>query len=203
MNTIPPISSATDPRNLLTLATFASIAIIGLYSISGKEKHRKVVLMSMSLMVIPFIPASNLFFPVGFVIAERVLYLPSMGFALLVGYAALHLTKTDKKMVNALVKLSLVWLLVFQATKTVVRNRDWVSSTALFSSAIQTTPGNAKMFSNLAASLDKLGNRSEAEEFFRHTIELEPEYITGYTNLAFVMKDQGRIDEALEARTLI
>jgi len=35
-------------------------------------------------MVFPFIPASNLFFPVGFVVAERVLYVPSMGFCLFV-----------------------------------------------------------------------------------------------------------------------
>jgi len=35
-------------------------------------------------MVFPFIPASNLFFPVGFVVAERVLYAPSMGFCVLV-----------------------------------------------------------------------------------------------------------------------
>lgn len=37
-------------------------------------------------MVLPFLPASNLFFPVGFVVAERVLYIPSMGFCLLVAY---------------------------------------------------------------------------------------------------------------------
>ena len=42
------------------------------------------VLMSLSLMILPFLPASNLFFPVGFVLAERVLYIPSMGFCLLV-----------------------------------------------------------------------------------------------------------------------
>ena len=37
-------------------------------------------------MVLPFIPATNLLFPVGFVVAERVLYLPSMGFCLLVAF---------------------------------------------------------------------------------------------------------------------
>jgi len=41
-------------------------------------------IQSLALMVFPFIPASNLFFPVGFVVAERVLYAPSMGFCLLV-----------------------------------------------------------------------------------------------------------------------
>jgi hypothetical protein len=35
-------------------------------------------------MIIPFIPATNLLFYVGFVIAERVLYLPSIGYCLLV-----------------------------------------------------------------------------------------------------------------------
>lgn len=41
-------------------------------------------LQSLSLMILPFVPASNLFFPVGFVVAERILYTPSMGFSMLV-----------------------------------------------------------------------------------------------------------------------
>ena len=40
----------------------------------------------LALLVLPFLPASNLFFPVGFVVAERVLYMPSMGFCLLVAH---------------------------------------------------------------------------------------------------------------------
>ena len=199
MSTIPPISSTTDPRNLLTLVTFTGVAIVGLYSISGKDKHRKIVVMALSLMVIPFIPASNLFFPVGFVIAERVLYIPSMGFTLLIGYAVLHIKNINQKVINPIAKLSLVWLLLFQSTKTALRNRDWISSIALFSSAVQTTPGNAKMFSNLAAALDISGNRTAAEELFGRAIQLEPYYITGYLNLAYVVKEEGRIDEALEA----
>ena len=45
-----------------------------------------IVLLSLGLLVLPFIPATNLLFPVGFVVAERVLYLPSMGFCLLVAF---------------------------------------------------------------------------------------------------------------------
>lgn len=39
--------------------------------------------LGLALLIFPFIPASNLFFPVGFVVAERVLYLPSAGFIVL------------------------------------------------------------------------------------------------------------------------
>ena len=60
-------------------------------------QRRGLVLLSLSLAVLPFMPAANLFFPVGFVIAERILYLPSMGFCLLVaiGYSKLVKVQTS------------------------------------------------------------------------------------------------------------
>ena len=41
-------------------------------------------MMALACLVVPFLPASNVLFRVGFVIAERVLYLPSMGYVMLV-----------------------------------------------------------------------------------------------------------------------
>lgn len=38
--------------------------------------EHKEVLVGLSFLVFPFVPASNLFFTVGFVVAERVLYMP-------------------------------------------------------------------------------------------------------------------------------
>ena len=40
-------------------------------------------IVAVALLVVPFLPASGLFMEVGFVLAERILYLPSMGFCLL------------------------------------------------------------------------------------------------------------------------
>lgn len=42
------------------------------------------------LLVLPFLPATNLLFYVGFVVAERCLYIPSMGFCLLIAVAFVH-----------------------------------------------------------------------------------------------------------------
>lgn len=41
-------------------------------------------MLSVALAVIPFLPAANVFYPVGFVIAERILYISSAGYCLLV-----------------------------------------------------------------------------------------------------------------------
>lgn len=52
-------------------------------------------------MIFPFIPASNLLFPVGFVVAERVLYTPSLGFTLLFGLGySCAISKSHGRLVN-------------------------------------------------------------------------------------------------------
>lgn len=50
------------------------------------------------LTLLPFIPASNLLFPTGFVIAERVLYLPSIGFLLLFGIGVRRLYQNGPRL---------------------------------------------------------------------------------------------------------
>ena len=50
-----------------------------------------LLLVSLTLLTLPFIPATNLFFYVGFVVAERVLYIPSTGYCLLLAVAVKHL----------------------------------------------------------------------------------------------------------------
>ena len=61
------------------------------------------------MVVVPFLPASNIFIRVGFVVAERVLYLPSAGYCLLValGVAALSGSRF-RKWVHSLCSLGLV-----------------------------------------------------------------------------------------------
>ena len=70
MGTIPLIESFLDVRNLATFAFFCFLGALGIFSLRYPGDSSKTVLMPLCLMVLPFIPASNLFFPVGFVVAE-------------------------------------------------------------------------------------------------------------------------------------
>lgn len=54
-------------------------------------------MFSLALLIIPFLPASNLFLPVGFVVAERILYIPSMGLCILVPFGISILFGTQIK----------------------------------------------------------------------------------------------------------
>ena len=81
------VTTLADPRNIATLILFVILAHLAYAALS----NNRALLMSLALLAVPFLPASNLFFPVGFVVAERVLYVPSMGYCLLValGFNAL------------------------------------------------------------------------------------------------------------------
>jgi len=93
MEAIPLINSLNDIRNIFTLIWYSSLAVVSLACVAnlratvshatpGLDKSQ-VLLIGLSVLVLPFIPATNLFFYVGFVVAERILYIPSMGFCLL------------------------------------------------------------------------------------------------------------------------
>jgi hypothetical protein len=107
-----------------------------------------IVILSLSLLIIPFIPATNLFFYVGFVIAERVLYIPSMGFCLLitVGARALYV-KVQKRFLKSLVFYATATLIVFYGVKTAIRNGDWQNEEMLYRSGIKVNPakGNERI----------------------------------------------------------
>ena len=60
-----------------------------------ERRHRATgVLVGVAWMCLCFLPAANVLMPVGFVIAERVLYLPSMGFCLAVAWVVVPLPNT-------------------------------------------------------------------------------------------------------------
>lgn len=103
------------------------------------------ILLSIALLALPFLPAANLFFYVGFVVAERILYLPSVGYCLLIGLGVGKLMDPDhgplrsqKKRHAAMLCFSLV-LIAFSA-KTLHRNGDWRDEESLYRSAISINP---------------------------------------------------------------
>ena len=196
MGTIPPIASLTDPRNLLTLATFASLLSVGCYAMSTRDVHHRKLLFGLCLMIIPFIPASNLFFPVGFVIAERVLYIPSMGFSMIVAYGAWLLI--SHKTLRPTAKSIIAILLVLHTAKTLNRNQDWSNNLTLFSSALRVGSKDLIVLNNLAVTLREGDNLELAEAVLRHSMEVDPSYISTHMRLAQSLKDQQRYQESIE-----
>lgn len=104
-----------------------------------------MVVFSLGLLALPFLPATNLFFYVGFVVAERVLYIPSMGFCLLVtlGIRAMFV-KMRRRSSRALLFGCAAGLILLCSLRTVSRNQDWQSEEMLYRSGITVNPAKGK-----------------------------------------------------------
>ena len=203
MGTVPLIRTVNDPRNLLTVATFVVIVTLGLYGVS--ERSPKSLIIGLSLVIFPYIPASNLFFPVGFVVAERVLYLPSMGFCMLVALGAWMLIRTTcscHKVVKIGVFVGLFAVLLANSSKTFVRNREWYSDVTLFRAAIRHNPHNGKVYNNLGHEMERAENYTFAEQLFRKAAKTQADDVGAYINLGRVLKHQGRYAEAEQVSLL-
>jgi tetratricopeptide (TPR) repeat protein len=197
MGTIPLVESFVDTRNLATLAayTFCMALFITAYTTENRQQ-RVVILMSLALMALPFMPASNLFFPVGFVIAERVLYMPSMGFCMLVAYGWNVLAeKKSKKLAWFLLSI----LLLTHGTKTYLRNWDWEDEYSIFMSGLRVNQKNAKLFNNVGHALESQGKYEEALKFFETAVSVQEDDVGAHINVGRTFNHLKMFKEAEEA----
>ncbi|XP_072257327.1 protein O-mannosyl-transferase TMTC3 [Pyxicephalus adspersus] len=194
MGTIPLVESFMDIRNLATLIFFILLGSLVVFSIRYSGDSSKTVLMGLCLLVLPFIPASNIFFPVGFVVAERVLYVPSMGFCMLVAHGWKKLASK-----SGLKKLSWIFLalvLFTHAVKTFNRNWDWESEYTLFMSALKVNKNNAKLWNNVGHALENEKNYVKALRFFKQATHVQPDDIGAHMNVGRTYKNLNRSKEA-------
>ncbi|XP_033216961.1 protein O-mannosyl-transferase Tmtc3-like [Belonocnema kinseyi] len=197
MGTIPLVESFTDPRNLAIIATYG--IVIGLLVTAVLTRSRQtsvVIIMSLAMMILPFLPASNLFFPVGFVIAERVLYAPSMGFCMLIGYGwSIFCERKCKKLSTFLI----LTILAAHATKTFIRNYDWLDEYSIFMSGLRVNDRNAKLFNNVGHALESQGRFKEALNFFNMAVTVQGDDIGAHINVGRTYNHLKMFKEAEDA----
>ena len=153
MGAVPLVRQWQDPRNAGALAVGVILMAWVIVMVQACREHwahasRRVLAIAGAIMVGTFLPASNALFPVGFAVAERVLYLPSMGAALAAPVILTHLLPSRQSQ-------SLRWPLVGAlaaalGARTRARNEEWQTSEALFAAGARALPTNAKLHYNLA-----------------------------------------------------
>ncbi|XP_017779427.1 PREDICTED: transmembrane and TPR repeat-containing protein 4-like [Nicrophorus vespilloides] len=196
MGCIPLIESICDIRVFFIFILWIFV-FTGIYIVLKKDsynKYRVPTIMGAALIVLPFIPASNLFVKVGFVIAERTLLLPSAGFCLLV---VIGFTKLIGGMKNNKIAYGIFYLIcALLSMRTVQRNFDWLSEERLFNSALNVCPLNAKVHYNVAKVAADRHNKILAITEYEKAIELNPNYEQAMNNLANLLREDKKFEDA-------
>ncbi|XP_076424477.1 protein O-mannosyl-transferase TMTC1 isoform X5 [Peromyscus maniculatus bairdii] len=190
VGSIPLVETVWDVRNLATVLLAVAMALLSLHCMAAfKRLEHKEVLAGLLFLVFPFIPASNLFFRVGFVVAERVLYMPSMGYCILFVHGLNKLCTGLSRCGATSLMASTVLLLLLFSWKTVKQNEIWLSRESLFRSGVQTLPHNAKVHYNYANFLKDQGRNKEAIYHYRTALKLYPRHASALNNLGTLTKD--------------
>jgi tetratricopeptide (TPR) repeat protein len=158
---IPLVTSWSDPRNVYSAGLFAGVLAVGLYALAlscRRAAHRSphAAGLGVAILLGPFLPASNIFFPVGFTVAERILYAPSMGFCILAAVLLASLIRTLRRWRPSLVLLlgvAIAAALACMGTKSIAQSRVWSDGEALGRAGLRHYPHNPKLHLLIAQGL--------------------------------------------------
>lgn len=193
LESIPLIKSPSDCR-----VAFIVIFYVFLVGLVVRNRCQPQVLKGLALMVIPFLPASGII-RVGFVIAERVLYIPSLGFCYLVSFGFVRLyEKLDIRWIRITLGTGFLLLCVIFVLRTVQRSAEWATEHTLFRAGLRVVPNNAKVHYNIAKLAADQGDKKTAFAFYHKALELYPEYEVAHMNLGNLYSDAKDYHRALK-----
>ena len=196
MGSIPLVQQFSDVRNIYSLLLWTVIICIVLrlsycWAKSVGVSHNPIF-YSLILLIVPFVPSSNIFLRVGFVIAERVLYIPSIGLCICVPFGFnLILSKCR---IPKIYSLSVLLLVIMFSLKTHQRNKVWLNRESLFLSGIRDMPHNAKTHYNYANFLKDSLRNTEAISHYREAISLWPSHASSHNNLGTLLNGEEAIE---------
>ena len=146
-----------------------------------------------AVFLFPYLLISNILFPIGTVMGERLMYLPSAGVMLVVSGGIDSLMR-KRRMLVMIVTAS--YLLFFSA-RTVIRNSDWYDDYTITMRDFSKAPENIKLLSNMGYFAKQEGDTVGAEAYYRRALDVYPEFGEGWSGLARLAYERGDLEDAI------
>ena len=170
------------------------ITILLLYYAFRKRRSDNLAFFSVYWFFIALLPVSNIYPISDSYMAERWLYLPSLGLIILLG-AKLKALLERKNLKPYVISLC-VFVILFFSCLTIKQNEYWKEPVAFYKKTLEYNPENWKMYNQLALQYSKLGNIPAAEDAYNKALKIKPYEINIYYNLLLLYKDAGEYEKA-------
>jgi protein O-mannosyl-transferase len=191
----PGVILAVDTATPMTV--LGAIVLLGLTLLALATPWAPGVGLPAAWFLITIVPVSNLFFPIGVLIAERTLYAPSLAVSLGLAYAwrygSLHASLGVRRLAPALVAAALVLM----AARTWVRNPEWASTDTVAGAFSRDHPESYRVQWLQASLAWERGKLEEAEFRFRLAHRLfarDPQLLLEYGSFLLA---RGRTQQAV------
>jgi len=172
------------------------VIISALLIIYAVRKRRTNAVLSFSVIwfFIFLLPFSNIY-PLPFYMAEHYLYLPSVGFFMILSGILCYLYRLKSYRIASLTVT--IILLILWPYLTIKQNRYWREPITLYKHALRFSPNSSRIYHNLGDTYTDMGNYKEAVSAYKKSIKLNPSYADTYTSLGVVYSALGEYKEAI------
>lgn len=155
-----PITDFSNPVVWVVIVCCVALIVYALIALPRK----RVASFAILFFVITFSITSNLFFNIGTFMNDRFVFIPSLGFTLLVGYGFYLLTMTERPAWHY-VSLSLLGVVcVLLGIKTFTRNYVWKDDFTLFLTDVKTSTNSIKCNISAGGSYLQMFKKSHDEK---------------------------------------
>lgn len=179
----------TDPIVITGIViTFTILALVYL-----KRKDR-VVLFSAGWFFLTLLPSANLY-KINAYMAEHFLYMPSMGFFLLIAYTLTIIYRDERY--KALGTILMITVILFYSALTIRQNNYWKDPLTFYDRTLRFAPDSASIYYGRGLLYDKQGDYDLAIADYDRAIRIKPDYVDAYNNRGIVYDKKGDYTQAI------
>jgi tetratricopeptide (TPR) repeat protein len=185
-----------------SIAFIAPVALIALLAIAVRFINSRDLKFAAAWFIITLVPAFEAmrYFDPEYLIQERYLYLPSVGFcmalALGIEWLATHGRMGSRGRIAAIA--STVILVIVWGVFNVRQNGVWKDTLAINKHAVAVDPNSAAAHAALARAYFDVGRPREADAEARASLDLDPKSANPYLNLSYFARAAGKLDKSIE-----
>lgn len=191
----PYVTSVSLQQFILPLL---AILLIGIALYLWSRRSRLTAFFAL-WMVLPLLPLLNIsVFKEGEIAHDRYLYLPSIGFCVLVALAVRHVRFAQAQVFGqpAIQLILLLSLGVFFGVATSSQTAIWASDLSLATRGVEIAPNNTMAANNLGKELALRGDYDQAIGLFLKVVNRRPRYWLANFNLGYVYYRVGDLPSA-------
>lgn len=188
------VESVTDPR-----FWGAALAVAGLFVAAVWLVRRSVAgRRALAFTILFILPVLNLkaFRPQESLLHDRYLYLPSIGFCLLVAMALAWIAARFAERRQAVFMAATVVIALAFFGLTFNQNQTWQSEAAMTDNALRVTPNWPFMHNYIGAYAFEQNRYADAERAYLDALNDNPRYYDALSNLGDVYRMQGKLADA-------
>ena len=161
-------------------------------------RTRSLISFGILLLFLTLIPFSNVFFTIGTIRAERLLYSPSLGIAIAMSAVLIETARRSSLGRITAAALSILILVIFSFI-TVVRSLDWQNAFLLNLRDLDKSPENSSMNRVVGDFYRVKGKCDTAQNYFQRALSIYPDNQRALGSLANCAYTLGDFDTAVSS----